>query len=91
MAEPDREATEALAHVLGVAVRQHYRSRPIGQATVYEVLNALAFVTATVLAGTGNSSDTASLRAWLDQAIDRNVPEVVRIFAARSHGGHHHG
>lgn len=69
----DREAAALLGFSLATAVKAHYLRRPRGNDAVFEALNALAFVTASVLAGAGR--DAKRLRAWFDIALDQNLQE----------------
>ena len=51
-------------------VRSHYLSRPTGRATTLEILNSLAAVVATVIAGTANDPDA---RKFFDDAFAQNL------------------
>lgn len=71
----DHGATQALGLELSFVVKGHYDSRPTGQSTIFEVLNALACVAAVVLAGTGNDKGA---RAFFDNAVDENIEDALR-------------
>lgn len=55
----DLAATEQLTAAFAAAIKQHYLDRPRSNATVLEVLNALAAVTAFVVAGTEPDQETS--------------------------------
>jgi hypothetical protein len=48
-----------------------------GPVAVFEVLQALALTTATVLRGAGE--DAAALREWVDGAIDQAIAELAAL------------
>ena len=50
----EREVIARLATNLLRIIGQHYRDRPTSRDTVFEILNALAMVTATVCQGAGD-------------------------------------
>lgn len=68
----DREPTERLAKELLASIRDHFADRPRARETVLEILNALAAVTATVVAGT----DDEALEFFLD-ALSQNAAVAI--------------
>lgn len=53
-----------------IEIRSYYLGRPASRDRVFEVLNALAAATATVIKGTGNDQ---AARDFFGAALDRNV------------------
>ena len=70
MIEVDRPTTEALTQAIGDVVRAHYRARPPGRDRVLEALNALAVITAVVIAGTGCDPDAVE---FFREAVAQNI------------------
>lgn len=68
----DRAPTEKLAKELLESIRGHFADRPRARDTVYEILNALAAVTATVVAGT----DDEAMEFFLD-ALSQNTEVAI--------------
>jgi hypothetical protein len=68
----DQVAVAKLVMTIADPVRAHLRVDVPNRATVYEVLNALAIVTAMVLAGTENEA-----RAFYDQALTNNLRQYA--------------
>jgi hypothetical protein len=68
----DRAPVEELAEQFAAVVHLHYRTRPQSRATVYEVLNALAGMTAVVIKGTGEEAEAS---AWFERALQQNLSE----------------
>jgi hypothetical protein len=81
----DPKAVQELATHFFESVSDHY-TRPPSPERVLEVLNALAIVAGTTIAGTGN--DQAAVSAWFANAVDQaqedeNVAEKTQ--GAASH------
>jgi hypothetical protein len=72
--EIDRKAFDTLAGELLQVIRAHYLRRPQHKATVFEVLNALASVTAYVIAAT--APDHLRIRVWFNQALSGQTDEI---------------
>lgn len=68
----DRAPTERLAKELLASIHDHFAERPRARETVLEILNALAAVTATVVAGTDNDA----LQFFLD-ALSANAQAAI--------------
>ena len=73
----DRVIVERLARRLLEEVNVHFQFRPQGRATVYEILNALAFVVGNVLVGTRGEA-----LAWFQMALGQNLAELMRAAEA---------
>ena len=73
MAEPrpvDEEATAKLAALVMAVIREHYMERPVCRDTTLEILNSLAAVVATVIAGTSNDPEA---RKFYEDALAQNL------------------
>ena len=73
MADPrplDEEATAKLVALIMMEIREHYVERPISRDTTLEILNSLASVVATVIAGTSNDPKA---RQFYEDALAQNL------------------
>lgn len=79
----DEDAVEGLTAAFLTVAREHYFSRPMTQATVLEVLNALGIAAGFVIIGTeAPPADQENLRTFvmraLDQQVEAGLPEVKK-------------
>jgi hypothetical protein len=76
MAEPvDREAFDTLAGELLQLIHAHYLRRPRGRAAVFEVLKALASVSAYVMAGC--VPEVHRIRMFFNQAMTQEFADLM--------------
>ncbi len=73
--DPDRLAA-MVTPIMG-AVRANY-TEPKSRDRVYEALNALAMVTATVIVGCGDRDARRQAAAWFDKALTANIIDMKR-------------
>jgi hypothetical protein len=69
----DADAVEQLALELMKSVRDHYLRRPTSRATAQEVLNATAFVVATIFAAARECGDEFGAREFFDLALEQQL------------------
>lgn len=70
----DNAVVQRLVAEIGVPIRDHYLARETARDRVFEVLNALAAVTATVIAGTGNDPAAAG---FFTAALADNLADLA--------------
>ncbi len=78
MMELQRDNVERLTHEIAGAIREHYLTHEnpeADRAKVFEVLNALAVSTATVLRGTGCSTEAM---LFFSMALQQNMADDDR-------------
>jgi hypothetical protein len=68
----DEQRIEELAKAIMLALRTNYLAGPVSRDRVYEALNALAFATATLLAGAADSE----AEEFFAQALAKNLQAI---------------
>jgi hypothetical protein len=71
-------------HILD-AVVAHFRAGPVGHDRVLEVLNALAFAAASVLANTGPAAHVKTLE-FFDLALRQNLEKAIETAKEQGDG-----
>lgn len=76
--EIDRERTRRLAETMLRSVMENYRLGPSSRDRVWESLNALAFVAATVILGTGDRDGRRAASAFFEKALNQSTADLMR-------------
>lgn len=74
----DQDPVEALAAALLACIKAHYLRRPRSRNSALEVLNALAYATATVIAGAQSYEQVA--RNFFNEALEQNIVGIQQQF-----------
>jgi hypothetical protein len=74
MTDLDENAVMQLTVALLNDLRSFYKRMPTHRSRVYEVLNALAFVTAKTLEAT--DADRDQVRIWFDACLDQQLKDI---------------
>jgi hypothetical protein len=74
IAQFDKDGVLQLTVALMNDMRGYYKRMPTHRSRVYEVLHALAFVTAKTLEAT--DADRDQVRIWFDACLDRQLKDI---------------